>query len=394
MKPTQADTRAALVTDGLWRKSLSTVRALGKDGFQVTVMGESVFTTGFWSRYTHRRVKAPTAETDAEAFGSALLQELRRAPGTVLFPMEDATLAWVASNLDKVNEHGRLLLPPADSIRIAQDKAATIAVAQKLGLPVPQTWEPRTAEEFAERARQLAEGTFVVKPRSARGSHGIVYQSQPDRNFWLEHWKRHGPMLIQERIPADGRALGVSLLLDQRGECVAVFAHERLQQYPVSGGPSTDRQSIHAPELVEWSLALLRRLDWRGLAMVEWKVDPRDGKPKLMEINPRLWGSLELAIRAGVNFPVLYARAALGEALGPPPSYPDGVRCRWFMPGEILRYKSQPKSQREPLREFLCGLPQSAEEWDTQDIRGCIATVVCTAALALNPRYWKFVQRP
>jgi predicted ATP-grasp superfamily ATP-dependent carboligase len=179
----------------------------------------------------------------------------------------------------------------------------------------------------------------------------------------------------------------VSVLIDGQGDCVAWFVHERLREYPLSGGPSTDRRSVHDARLVELSLALLRRLGWRGIAMVEWKMG------QLLEINPRFWGSLELAIRAGVDFPVLYARAASGDALGPPPSYPDGVRCRWVMPGEILRYLGEPRTRRERLRDFVRDLPGQAEEWDRRDVRGTLASVVCTGALALNPRYWAYVLR-
>jgi predicted ATP-grasp superfamily ATP-dependent carboligase len=220
-----------------------------------------------------------------------------------------------------------------------------------------------------------------------------VYGEKRPETEWEAHWRRFGPMLIQERVPAQGRGQGVSVLMDSSGECVAAFAHERLQQYPNSGGPSTDRRSIHAPALVEKSLQLLKRLEWRGIAMVEWKVDPRDNQPKLMEINPRFWGSLELAVRSGVDFPVLYARAALGEKSVPVTSYAAGVRCRWIVPGEILRYLTQANGAREGILGFLRGLPSTAEEWDARDLTGTLATLVCTAAKALNPRYWKYVLR-
>jgi predicted ATP-grasp superfamily ATP-dependent carboligase len=181
--------------------------------------------------------------------------------------------------------------------------------------------------------------------------------------------------------------------MDNFGETRATFAYERLKEYPVSGGPSTDRRSLHAPELVEQSVALLRQIAWRGIAMVEWKEDVREKRPKILEINPRFWGSLELAIRAGVDFPSLYARLALGESIGLPPVYSPGVRCRWMIPGEILRYIGQPARRRESVRTFLSGLPGLAEEWDPVDVPGSISTLVCTGALALHPRYWKYVRR-
>ena len=385
--------RTALVTDGWARQNLSAVRSLGKAGFRVVVMGDSLFTMSFWSRYVQRRVNAPLAADNAELFGEALLRELKRAPETVLLPVSDPSVAWVSSNLKTVREYARVLVPPLPSFELAKDKGATIAVATELGLPTPRTWHPQTPEELLNIVSGLEPGTFVVKPRQGTGSFGIVYGQQADRAFWMEHWSRFGALLVQERIPPQGRALGVSLLLDQAGVCRAIFAHERLNQYPRSGGPSTDRRSIHVPELVQASLTLLQRLSWRGVAMIEWKVDPRDGKPKLMEINGRFWGSMELAVRSGVDFPMIYARMVCGEPCEPPPEYPDGTRCRWLIPGDILRYATQPASERESLREFLRGLPHTAEEWDTHDLLGCVSSMVCTASMCFRPRFWKFLCR-
>lgn len=385
--------RYALVTDGQWRQALSAIRSLGKAGYRVTVMGDSLFTMGYWSRFTNRRVRAVGANTDLEAFGRTLLDQLEHEPGAVVVPMGDAAVTWVCANLDRVTRSGRALMPPLESLRITHDKAATAAVAKEIGLPVPRTWEPKTPSEVAEIVAALEPGGFVVKPRRGVGSSGLMYGQKADRAFWAAHWDLFGPLLVQERVPPEGRGLGVSLLLDGNGECCAEVTHERLQQYPNSGGPSTDRQTIHAPELVKWSLALLKRLAWRGVAMVEWKADPRDGQPKLMEINGRFWGSLELAVRAGVDFPLIYARLASGEACGPPPQYPAGIRCRWLVPGDVLRFATQSRQDREPFRDFLRGLPATAEEWDPQDIRGAVASVICTGALGLRPSNWKYLTR-
>lgn len=301
---------------------------------------------------------------------------------------------WVCAHRAELEAAGaRFLLPPMGSLDIAQDKARTVSAAEEIGIPCPKTWHPSTVEDFLRLVGTLEPGSFVAKPRSGSGSAGISYGEKRTEEEWKDHWERFGAVLVQERIPASGAGKGVSLLFDENGECIAAFAHERLQQYPNSGGPSTDRYSIHEPELVEMSIRLLKHLQWRGIAMVEWKIHPADGKPRLMEINPRFWGSLELAVRSGVDFPALYARAALGESLLPALQYPAGVRCRWMIPGEILRWLSQPKEKRESILEFLKGLPGLAEEWDATDLRGAVATIVCTAALALNPRYWKYVRR-
>jgi len=386
----------AVVTDGLWRKSVSVIRSLGRAGYEVSVMGNSIFTTGFWSRYTRRRTFSQTAEYDPVGFGRNLMKlllSIKDNPKPILLPMEDATLLWVTDHYEEVIQHAHVLIPSKESLAVAEDKASTLKLAQELGLLVPQTWEPQDAAEMEEIIRHIQWGEFVIKPRSGSGSAGIIYAKPGDPIDCHSHWEKYGKLIIQERIPANGRAIGVSLLMDQDGDCVAHFAHQRIRQYPVSGGPSTDRESIHAPELVESSRRLLEALSWKGVAMVEWKVDPVAGVPKLMEINPRFWGSLELAVRCGVDFPKLYAQAALGQVSKIPPTYEDGIRCRWVIPGDILRYISEKKQNRETLRQFLKGLPAEAEEWNPQDIRGSLACMVCPALLVVNPRYWKYMKR-
>lgn len=390
----------AIVTDGFWRKSLSAVRSLGKAGFKVTVFGDSLFTTSYWSAFTTRRIRSAIAKDDSLQFGVTLLAFLKSRPAgkrPILLPMEDDTLEWVSTNRDAVASYADFLLPSVEALAVAQSKAATSALGMQLALPTPETLMPATADEFVERLHQLATAgalsRYIVKPVSGSGSAGIVYLDAAKLPDWLAHWEKYGALIIQQRINSSGQGLGVSLLFDSVGECVASFAHARLQQYPNSGGPSTSRISIVEDVLVERSIRLMKALDWRGVAMVEWKVDPASNTPYLMEINPRFWGSLELAVRAGVNFPLLYARAARGEKIDPIFNYKRGVVCRWLLPGELLRYLSQDRAKRESLRQFMCGLPQQAEEWDSKDIRGFLSSIVCPAVTILNPKYWKYLQR-
>jgi predicted ATP-grasp superfamily ATP-dependent carboligase len=362
----------------------------------VSVLGDSLFTTGHWSRHAAQRIHAPGPSADPDRFAAAVDAFLDRDPGgpKPLLCMEDASLLWAAAREPALRARGgALLLPPADALAIAQDKSRTADAARALGLDAPQTWVPRDAADLEEILRREAGRGLVVKPRTGSGSSGVVYfDGRGPQIDWTDHQRVHGPLLVQERVPSTGRALGVSLLFDGEGDCKASFAHERLRQYPVTGGPSTDRISIAAPALVEQSVALLRSLRWRGVAMVEWKEDPATGRPRLLEINPRFWGSLELAVRCGVDFPVLYAAAALGRPLAGVHSYEIGRRCRWLLPGELLRYLSEPASRREGLRRFVAGLPGQAEEWDPTDPEGTLACALCPALLVLQPRYWRYLR--
>ena len=109
------------------------------------------------------------------------------------------------------------------------------------------------------------------------------------------------PFMIQRQIEGDG--VGVFALCD-RGETRMLFSHRRLREKPPWGGVSVLRESIAVdPVAADYRRRLLRALGWHGVAMVEFKRERATGVPFLMEINGRFWGSLQLAIDAGLDFP-------------------------------------------------------------------------------------------
>ena len=103
---------------------------------------------------------------------------------------------------------------------------------------------------------------------------------------------------------------------------------------------------------MELSIRLLKSIGWYGVAMVEYREDPRDGRCKIMEINPRFWGSLPLAIAAGVDFPYLLYKMVIDGDIRPVLNYPEGVRCRWLLPGDILHFLMNPNRFRINPRFF------------------------------------------
>lgn len=390
------DQPLAIVTDALWRKSVSAIRALGAAGYGVYALGDSWLTTGFFSRFTKRRFLGPTAARDPRRFGRCLHRAVDAAGGrpVAVVPMEDASCEWLLNEGESLPANARWLLPDRDAFAVARDKGRTMDVARRLGIPCPETFIPSSAQDLRSLVNARPGASFVVKPRTGSGSSGIVYGADIARVSLDRHWEEHGPLLLQERIPATGTARGVSMLFDRDGRLRASFAHERVRQYPVTGGPSTRRRSVPLDELHELSRSLLEALGWRGIAMVEWKSDPATGRTLLMEINPRFWGSLALAVRAGVDFPTLYADAALGRSLPPsPPPYRTNVACTWLMPGDILRYMSTAPAEREPLGRFIRESWRTAEELDAADRAGSLACFLCPMALAANPRYWRYVRR-
>ena len=184
----------------------------------------------------------------------------------------------------------------------------------------------------------------VIKPRISSGSFGIVYVKKREDlapSYQSVH-ERFPLPLIQEWIPDGGGAFGLSALFDEASNIKAAFVHKKLRMYPVQGGPSTLREGVEHPQIMEIGLSLLKSLNWVGVAMVEFKVDPRDGIPKLMEVNPRFWGSLQLAIVSGVDFPHLILKMARKESFEPILRYKVVKRSRWLLLGDILNFFNNP----------------------------------------------------
>lgn len=283
--------------------------------------------------------------------------------------MEEETLLLLAKYREEIRKHTFLLIPDFEKIQFVRDKGNLIRFAESKGIPTPKTFhdlpslspslepckvqgpspESSAVESLAPDMRegltlQTIPTPAVIKPRISSGYFGIAYvKKQEDlAPFYREVHARYPYPLIQEWIPDGGGTYGLSALFDEASKVRAAFVHKKLRMFPVQGGPSTLREAVEHPQVMELGLSLLKALDWAGVAMVEFKVDPRDGVPKLMEVNPRFWGSLQLAIFSGVDFPHLILRMARGENVPPVMHYQVGKRCRWLLFGDILHFLKNP----------------------------------------------------
>jgi predicted ATP-grasp superfamily ATP-dependent carboligase len=227
--------------------------------------------------------------------------------------------------------------PDLETVAALTDKQRLLDEARKLGIAVPSQRVLAQRHEIDQIDLTTLKYPVVLKPaRSVGEDHGkrakvsVSYASGPDdlvRKIASSPTAAF-PLLLQQRVVGPG--IGIFLLLWD-GEIKAQFGHRRLCEKPPSGGVSVYRESIAPDEsLVRKSRSLLERFGWQGVAMVEYKVDVATGEPYLMEVNGRFWGSLQLAIDAGVDFPRMLIAAALGEDVLPQRSYKIGVRSRWW----------------------------------------------------------------
>lgn len=319
-----------LVTDGANRVALAVVRALGRAGAEVAVVEQERHAqktpASFRSRHVSRHDVLPSLGDDG-AFLEALADRARGYD--VILPVSTNVALACAAHRDRLP--ARLPLPALATLRRANDKSAALAVARKAGVPIPVTYAPEDEEELdgvAVRVRLPA----VVKLRDdagtalAPGQRYAICRTADDVRTAFRRLHALKPFpLIQEKVEGPGYGVGV---LAERGLVLASFAHRRVREYPVTGGPSTLCVSVVDDRLTGYAASVIRELEWTGVAMVEFK---KDDDYRLMEVNPRFWGSLPLATRAGVNFPELLCRRAMGEEVGSAPRPLEGVQLR-FLP--------------------------------------------------------------
>jgi len=327
--------RRVLVTDAGRGSAISIIRSLGRRGWHVVAADADPQSPGFHSRYTAGRIVYPPPERDAKAAVDRLLRAARDHRVDLLIPVTDEVLLPLSAAREAFAGICALALPEPDALAVAEDKAATLELAARLGVPTPRSCLVETVPEALASAADIGL-PLVVKPAASRlrrtdgtiESFTVSYADTPERLVAaVGRLEGRCPILLQEYCPGEGH--GVELLLD-RGRPLAAFQHRRLREVPLTGGASSCRESV-ALDLVlfDHAVRMLSDLRWTGLAMVEFKVGPAG--PRLMEVNPRIWGSLPLAVRCGVDFPASLAALALdGASAAVPPlvpsTYPVGVR--------------------------------------------------------------------
>ncbi|MHB1296945.1 MAG: carboxylate--amine ligase [Gemmatimonadaceae bacterium] len=369
--PRSAPTRV-LVTDGDSRTALACARSLVAAGHDVWTAGERRLTLSGVSRGVHAARVFASALDDPATFAWEVSLLARQHRIDVLLPVSDASVDALLLHRDNLPPHVALPLPPREVFRAGTDKAGMMEMARAAGFAVP-------ASALIERAEDLdalmAHAVFpaILKPHrsvvtdaSGRG-HKLDVEYIANADALREAVRRLPtdafPAMLQERIRGRGEGL---FALRWNGETVASFAHRRLREKPPAGGLSVYRESIVADDaLVTRTDALLGALAWQGVAMVECKVDRDTGQHVFMELNGRLWGSLQLAIDAGVDFPALLVACATTGATTPQRAYKAGVRSRWWW-GDIdhlysrlaksatrLHLEAPFPSRARVLRDFL-----------------------------------------
>jgi predicted ATP-grasp superfamily ATP-dependent carboligase len=302
----------------------------------VTAADSKSWSAGFRSRFTTDRLLYPSPIQQPEAVIDAIRLAVIRDGIDLVIPITDEVGLPLSDARASFDGLTTLALAEPDAMAMVHDKGRTLALAERLGVPVPPTRFVAAGGDAVAAAAELGY-PLVVKPSFSRelrvdgtiGSYTVAYAADADELRRRVARIGGGPVLLQRWLPGTG--LGVELLT-HGGRPIAAFQHRRIREIPPTGGASALRESVELDaDLYEHAVRMLAELRWTGLAMVEFRRGP-DGIGHLMEINGRVWGSLPLAVRAGMDFPGRLADLLLD---GPPAEgtavatdYRRGVRSR------------------------------------------------------------------
>lgn len=348
--------------------ALMVARGLGSQGVPVDGVGWNGG-VGMRSRYLGKKIwvdgyKALTAEK--------LEEVIAQTKPHFIMALGEEVLTHLNALRNTICGSVKFLFPEQRILMRAFDKEQTLQYAAQVGIDCPKTFQVDSAEGLLRVLDQIRYPVVLKFAQSIRSSlpsrlrfrYRYVFDRAELTRVLAPYDEFKEFPLIQEYAP--GKGVGVELCM-HKGKVVAAFQHERIHEVPLAGGTSVYRKSVALrPELLEQSVALLRRMEWEGVAMVEFRRDPATKHSVLMEVNGRFWGSLPLAVRAGTNFPfVLYQTMGQGVEVRPAPYSVNlkvkqsGPHLRWLWQALFVRTPLPPEgfiSRQRALWEFLCSL--------------------------------------
>jgi D-aspartate ligase len=304
--------------------ALGVVRALGEAGVPVLVARYDARDMAHASRFVREAFWVPPPHTHEAELVDALVALAARAGGGLLVPASDEAVVAISRNAARLAPHYAVAAPAWEVVRNFIEKRRTYELAEAAGVPAPRTAVPRSLEEAREAAARLG-FPLLLKPSQShlffdrfrrkmvviRGTRELAERFEEARRAGLE-------VLVQEIVPGPDTEVVNYNAYAWGGRPLVEFTARQLRKAPPHFGSPRVVRSERVEGVLAPGRAMLRALGLEGFACSEFKRDPRDGRYKIVDVNGRHNLSGLLAVRCGVNFPLLqYRHLVLGEAPHP-----------------------------------------------------------------------------
>lgn len=375
-----------LIVGGDENPSLPIAKSLASKGIEVHVACHKSVCVGFFSRYVSKRIRCPSPLKDEQAFVERILDYVRKEAIDVTIPLGEQPTYLLSTHKESLSQHTKLPLVDIQRYMKCRDKTLTMKTAARIGIPIPKTYYP--AEVGIDEVARSVTYPAVIKPNSSDGARGISYPTSPKEmiRLYSESVSEFGPCHVQEYIPHTGRQYKAELMLDDSSEVKAWCVYHKIRYYPPSGGSSTLNSTVSRPDILELAARMLRELRWYGMGDCDFIEDPRDRVPKLMEINPRFTRSIKICLLAGVDFPHLLFRMALGERVPSVLNYKVGTMLR-YLPSDVMWFlRSKNRFRSEPAFFPLLSRSLKDEVISLEDPGPALAYFLSMTAAMLSRR--------
>ena len=351
-----------MVYDALSSPALPIARSLGKRGVEVYLASKSRDVPAFRSKFCSKTFIS-------KSFFEAL--EIAEKEGCkVFFPLvSESELLEVAKAKNKFNDSIKIACGDYEAVSRLANKREMVKAAKDCAIPVPKTVLPRDESDVAEFAKN---GEFILKIKtgsSGRGTYVVKDFSQYSKLKKAVGFEEE-EIVVQEFV--SGKQLSVSAISNESFDFIASFVYERLRFYPHPFGPASYLKSCESEDSLRFSEKLVREVRYAGVVNFDYIVDERDEVPKLLDVNPRFWGSVNAAKLCGVDFPwILYLTLAKSEEIRS--EYAKNVHLRSFFEDfksvlSMTKSKMSVKEKALAVLDFL-NFPKYREfEFDLSDV--------------------------
>jgi len=353
-----------LVLDGDHKNALAIVRHLGKtDRYVIDVASAYRYSISFFSKYVSRRFVVTNPHKNPEKYIDDIISILRNDNYLTLIPVSYISFRLCSLNSERIRNHTYLTITSPEQIETATNKIKTYRLAAKIGVPHPEITELKSLDEIE---KIETEYPCVIKSPVETGKTLVDYARNKEQ-LVKKYRKMYATGNFQGQLPfiqkyIEGEGAGFFAFY-KKGQCLSWFMHRRIREYPVKGGPSTAAEGFYNEQILKHGKLILDTLNWEGVAMVEFKKDNKTGIYNLMEINAKFWGSLDLALVSGVNFPQMLIDDALGKNIVHN-EYPV-KKFQWILNGEIFHLIERPWH----LGSFVTDLFRSRNDIWLRDIK-------------------------
>ncbi len=312
---------------------LSAVRALGRENIPVIAMDHDPQAYGFSSKYIQERVLIPRINQDGEeaviTFLIDFVKGLHYKP--VLIPSADEYAVMISKHSQRLQDYFLFPELPQGLIADLVNKRTLYQYAEALGIPAPKTFYPRTRDAIDDIKGQVAY-PCLIKPELShefikifRRKAFTANDSHELADILMRVDEAGQSVMVQEIIPGpDSQMYTYDAYFDQKGEPVKVFTNRKKRQFPVYFGASTLTETVNEPRIIELGETFLKKLGYRGIVEIEFKLDPRRDTFYMIEINPRVTNFNSAILDCGINMPAALYYDMLGEPLNSQQNTKDG----------------------------------------------------------------------